>query len=30
MGMSDDSPLALEEGSTMVRLGTKIFGNRMY
>ena len=30
MGMSDDYPLALEEGSTMVRLGTKIFGNRMY
>ncbi|MFC2323467.1 MAG: YggS family pyridoxal phosphate-dependent enzyme [Tannerella forsythia] len=30
MGMSDDYPLALEEGSTMVRVGTKIFGNRIY
>lgn len=30
MGMSDDYPLALEEGSTMVRVGTKIFGNHIY
>ena len=30
MGMSDDYPLALEEGSTMVRVGTKIFGSRTY
>lgn len=30
MGMSDDYPLAVEEGSTMVRVGTKIFGPREY
>lgn len=28
MGMSDDYLLAIEEGSTMVRIGSKIFGNR--
>jgi hypothetical protein len=28
MGMSDDLELALEEGSTMVRIGTAIFGPR--
>jgi pyridoxal phosphate enzyme (YggS family) len=28
MGMSDDYPLAIEEGSTMVRVGSIIFGNR--
>jgi pyridoxal phosphate enzyme (YggS family) len=28
MGMSDDYPLAVEEGSTMVRVGSKIFGAR--
>jgi pyridoxal phosphate enzyme (YggS family) len=28
MGMSDDYPLALEEGSTIVRVGSKIFGAR--
>jgi PLP dependent protein len=28
MGMSADYPIAIEEGSTMVRLGTLIFGNR--
>lgn len=28
MGMSDDYELAIEEGSTMVRIGSKIFGNR--
>jgi pyridoxal phosphate enzyme (YggS family) len=28
MGMSDDFPLAVEEGSTMVRLGTALFGPR--
>ncbi|MDR1814413.1 MAG: YggS family pyridoxal phosphate-dependent enzyme [Tannerella sp.] len=28
MGMSDDYPLAIAEGSTMVRIGTRIFGNR--
>jgi hypothetical protein len=30
MGMSDDYPIAVEEGSTMVRVGSKIFGERMY
>jgi pyridoxal phosphate enzyme (YggS family) len=28
MGMSDDLPVALEEGSTMVRVGSAIFGAR--
>jgi pyridoxal phosphate enzyme (YggS family) len=28
MGMSSDFKLALEEGSTMVRIGSSIFGNR--
>jgi hypothetical protein len=28
MGMSGDYPVAIEEGSTMVRLGTVIFGER--
>ncbi|GHU64077.1 YggS family pyridoxal phosphate enzyme [Bacteroidia bacterium] len=28
MGMSDDYPLAVEAGSTMVRIGSKIFGSR--
>lgn len=30
MGMSDDYRLAIEEGSTMVRVGTAIFGSRGY
>ena len=30
MGMSDDWPIAVEEGSTMVRVGTDIFGAREY
>ena len=30
MGMSDDYPIAIEEGSTLVRVGTKIFGERDY
>ena len=30
MGMSDDYPLAIEEGSTMIRVGTKLFGTRDY
>lgn len=30
MGMSSDYKLALEEGSTMVRIGTAIFGDRDY
>ncbi len=28
MGMSDDYTIAVEEGSTMVRIGSKIFGSR--
>lgn len=28
MGMSDDYPVAVEEGATMVRLGTALFGER--
>jgi len=28
IGMSDDYPIALEEGSTMVRIGSKLFGAR--
>jgi pyridoxal phosphate enzyme (YggS family) len=28
MGMSDDHPLAIEEGSTMVRIGSLLFGRR--
>ena len=28
MGMSDDYPIAIEEGATMVRVGSKIFGAR--
>ncbi|MFV0592504.1 MAG: YggS family pyridoxal phosphate-dependent enzyme [Draconibacterium sp.] len=30
MGMSDDYQLAIEEGSTMIRVGSKIFGERNY
>lgn len=30
MGMSDDYQIALEEGSTLVRIGTKLFGARNY
>jgi pyridoxal phosphate enzyme (YggS family) len=29
MGMSDDYPIAIEEGSTMIRLGSTIFGRRV-
>lgn len=29
-GMSDDYPLAIANGSTMIRIGTKIFGPRVY
>ena len=29
-GMSDDYPIALQTGSTMIRVGTKIFGPRVY
>jgi len=28
MGMSDDFHIAIEEGSTIVRIGTAIFGHR--
>lgn len=30
MGMSEDYPVALRHGSTMVRIGTRIFGERVY
>jgi pyridoxal phosphate enzyme (YggS family) len=30
MGMSHDYPIALEEGATLVRIGSKIFGERVY
>lgn len=30
MGMSDDYPIAIEEGATLVRVGSKIFGARNY
>ena len=30
MGMSEDYPIAIEEGATMVRVGSKIFGARVY
>lgn len=30
MGMSDDYPIALNHGSTLVRVGGKIFGDRIY
>lgn len=30
MGMTDDYPIAIEEGSTMVRIGSAIFGPRDY
>jgi PLP dependent protein len=29
MGMSHDYPLAIEEGATLLRIGTAIFGNRL-
>lgn len=29
-GMSDDYPLAIAHGATLVRIGSKIFGNRVY
>jgi uncharacterized pyridoxal phosphate-containing UPF0001 family protein len=28
MGMSDDYPVAIEEGATLIRLGRAIFGER--
>ncbi|HPG73572.1 MAG TPA: alanine racemase, partial [Bacteroidales bacterium] len=30
MGMTDDMDIAIEEGSTMVRIGTALFGSRQY
>ena len=30
MGMSDDYPIAIEHGSTLVRVGSRIFGERYY
>ena len=30
MGMSNDYEVAIEEGATLVRVGTAIFGERMY
>ena len=30
MGMSQDYPIAVEEGSTLIRVGSKIFGERAY
>ena len=30
IGMSDDFPVALQHGTTMVRIGTAIFGPREY
>ncbi|CAH0995800.1 Pyridoxal phosphate homeostasis protein [Emticicia aquatica] len=30
MGMSGDYAIAIEEGSSMIRVGSKIFGNRIY
>lgn len=30
MGMSSDFPLALQHGATLVRVGSRIFGNRSY
>ena len=28
MGMSDDYPIAIKNGSTMIRVGSSIFGKR--
>lgn len=30
MGMSDDYPIAIRHGSTLIRVGSKIFGERIY
>lgn len=30
MGMSHDYPIAIQEGSTLIRVGTSIFGEREY
>jgi len=28
--MSDDYPLAIRQGSTLIRVGSRIFGERVY
>ena len=30
MGMSNDFEIAIEEGSTIIRIGTSLFGKRSY
>jgi hypothetical protein len=30
MGMTDDYPIAIRHGSTFIRIGTRIFGERNY
>ena len=30
MGMSNDYPLAIKAGATLIRVGTSIFGDRIY
>ena len=30
MGMSDDYPIAIAQGSTLIRIGSRIFGARVY
>lgn len=30
MGMSDDYETAIEEGATIIRVGTALFGRRVY
>jgi uncharacterized pyridoxal phosphate-containing UPF0001 family protein len=30
MGMSDDWHIAIDEGATLIRIGTQIFGERQY
>jgi uncharacterized pyridoxal phosphate-containing UPF0001 family protein len=30
MGMSGDYPIAIEAGSNMIRVGSKLFGERNY
>ncbi|MFM6516941.1 MAG: YggS family pyridoxal phosphate enzyme, partial [Microcystis panniformis] len=30
MGMSNDYPLAIKAGATLIRVGTGIFGDRIY
>jgi hypothetical protein len=29
MGMTDDYPIAVEEGATLIRIGRAIFGERL-